>query len=609
MDKPRSARIEGIPPAIAIDQTNPVRTSRSTVGTMTELNDHLKLLYARAATPPLPRLRQAGAPRRAGLASSTTCRAARAAAGRRSRLVWLPGDRPPRTSAPPMKSRSLLARRAIRASTPATARAGSGGAGPLPPARRGPLRGRASIEALKRRMRRGAGGSRSQMLDGRRRRLARSAVLALFSDLHCADCDIPTQEPTPGLFSFNSPIGACETCRGFGRVIGVDFGLVVPGRDRRRSPRRGEAVADRATAKCQGTSKSSAKRHPPRHPVATCRRAPAVAARRRPEMEELGPRGRALVRRAPLLRLAGDKAHKMHIRVLLSRYRAYPCPRLKPPAPARAARNRWFHASARASRSSAEALLWRRSVRRPPGFHAGPTMMLRRRHRRVPRAFVAGLRLMGAASTTPTDLLLGRDPPSACATAGRRPRLPDARPPVAHPVGRRGAAHQPDHRARHLAGEYAVRARRTVHRPAPARHGAAHPRVMERLRDAGNSLVVVEHDPQMMLAADRLLDIGPGPGERGGGEIVASARRRRSPTIRFADRRLPGSGKSASTPRARRAGRLPTRCAHAGTAAARQHNLAASICRYPAAAPHRHHRRVRLGQIDADPGRAASRPR
>jgi excinuclease ABC subunit A len=48
MDKPQVERIEGIPPAIAIDQTNPVRTSRSTVGTMTELNDHLKLLYARA---------------------------------------------------------------------------------------------------------------------------------------------------------------------------------------------------------------------------------------------------------------------------------------------------------------------------------------------------------------------------------------------------------------------------------------------------------------------------------------------------------------------------------------------------------------------------------
>ena len=60
MDKPRfdeAGGIEGIPPAIAIDQTNPVRTSRSTVGTMTELNDHLKLLFARAARLLLPRLR------------------------------------------------------------------------------------------------------------------------------------------------------------------------------------------------------------------------------------------------------------------------------------------------------------------------------------------------------------------------------------------------------------------------------------------------------------------------------------------------------------------------------------------------------------------------
>ena len=61
MDKPQVDAIEGIPPAIAIDQTNPVRTSRSTVGTMTELNDHLKLLFARAREAALPRLRQAGA--------------------------------------------------------------------------------------------------------------------------------------------------------------------------------------------------------------------------------------------------------------------------------------------------------------------------------------------------------------------------------------------------------------------------------------------------------------------------------------------------------------------------------------------------------------------
>ncbi len=54
MDKPAVDEVEGVPPAIAIDQTNPVRNSRSTVGTMTELNDHLKLLFARAAPPVRP---------------------------------------------------------------------------------------------------------------------------------------------------------------------------------------------------------------------------------------------------------------------------------------------------------------------------------------------------------------------------------------------------------------------------------------------------------------------------------------------------------------------------------------------------------------------------
>ena len=49
MDRPRADRIDGIPPAVAVDQTNQVRTSRSTVGTMTEINDYLKLLFARHA--------------------------------------------------------------------------------------------------------------------------------------------------------------------------------------------------------------------------------------------------------------------------------------------------------------------------------------------------------------------------------------------------------------------------------------------------------------------------------------------------------------------------------------------------------------------------------
>src|SRR5258708_16089761 len=48
------------------------------------------------------------------------------------------------------------------------------------------------------------------------------------SDLHCPDCDIHYSDPTPSAFSFNSPLGACPTCRGFGRVIGFDLGLWIP---------------------------------------------------------------------------------------------------------------------------------------------------------------------------------------------------------------------------------------------------------------------------------------------------------------------------------------------------------------------------------------------
>ena len=78
--------------------------------------------------------------------------------------------------------------------------------------------------------------------------------------------------------------------------------------------------------------------------------------------------------------------------------------------------------------------------------------------------------------------------------------------------------------------------------------------VMQRLRDAGNSLVVVEHDPQVMLAADRVLDIGPGPGERGG-EIVffGTPRRAARRTPRSLTGRLP-----------RRAASAPARAAHGG---------------------------------------------
>src|SRR5205814_6287020 len=55
----------------------------------------------------------------------------------------------------------------------------------------------------------------------------------LFSNrLHCASCDLEYREPSPALFSFNHPVGACPTCRGFGRTISIDYNLAIPDRSK-----------------------------------------------------------------------------------------------------------------------------------------------------------------------------------------------------------------------------------------------------------------------------------------------------------------------------------------------------------------------------------------
>ena len=124
---------------------------------------------------------------------------------------------------------------------------------------------------------------------------------------------------------------------------------------------------------------------------------------------------------------------------------------------------------------------------------------------------------------------------------------------------------------------------------------------MHRLRDAGNTLVVVEHDPAVMLAADRLIDMGPGPGERGG-QIVFDGTPEAIAQRRHADRRLPrraqagGHGLQA---------RWSTD-AHAAAGARRRARAQPEERdgRVPAAAAGVRHRRLGLGQEHADAGRA-----
>ena len=125
--------------------------------------------------------------------------------------------------------------------------------------------------------------------------------------------------------------------------------------------------------------------------------------------------------------------------------------------------------------------------------------------------------------------------------------------------------------------------------------------VMHRLRDAGNSLVVVEHDPQIMLAADRMLDIGPGPGERGGEVVFFDTPDELRAAHSLTGEYLSGRKRADAGVRPRlvkpSAPKLVAR--RRERAQPEEHRR-----RHSARPPGLHHRRLRLGQVDADPGRA-----
>ncbi|MCW5622493.1 MAG: excinuclease ABC subunit UvrA, partial [Burkholderiales bacterium] len=524
MDKPAVDHIDGIPPAIAIDQTNPVRTSRSTVGTMTELNDHLKLMFARAA-----RLycRGCGSPVRRDSPDSIerTLRERAQAAGDPRLIVTFPVSVP--ASFTQDEVRALLEQQGY---TRIHARDGALLEVVQDRFRLSSAERARVIEALEAALRVGQGRV-SVHLERDPERDAfepgSAAVWKFSADLHCADCDIHYQDPTPSLFSFNSPVGACETCRGFGRVIGIDFGLVIPDGSKTLGGGAIKPWQTKSFSECQDDmAKHAALAGVPMDVPFT----------------QLSPTQRHWV-------LEGDddwvswskswpgkwygvrrffewlesKSYKMHVRVLLSRYRAYtPCQ------------------SCHGARLTPEALLWRLGTRadadsvldpvqrfRPSGMDCSEALL-----RTLPgltvhdlmllpvertRTFFAGVQLPSPMDEA-TDLLL----------AEIRARLGY--------LGQVGLGYLTlDRQSRTLSGGEVQRINLTtalgtslvntlfvLDEPSIGLHPRDMGRVIEvmkRLRDAGNSLLVVEHDPQIMLEADRLIDMGPGPGERGG-EVV-----------------------------------------------------------------------------------------
>ncbi|HEV2229899.1 MAG TPA: excinuclease ABC subunit UvrA [Steroidobacteraceae bacterium] len=542
MDKPQVDSIAGIPPAIAIDQTNPVRTSRSTVGTMTELNDHLKLLYARAAQ---LHCRRCGEPVRRDSAGSIYADLSERARGAGDPRLVLSFPVPVPGNFTEAEVRELLARQGytrLLESAPASPAAAAAAAAPAAGKGRGKrARARAArapakmLEVVQDRLRLGS-AERGRVLESLESalRVGRGRVNAhvvdesdppgvrstwrYSSELHCAHCDLAYHEPTPSEFSFNSPLGACDACRGFGRTIGIDYGLVIP--DESKSLRGGaiKPWQSKSYAECQEDLEKFAKLRGV--PLDTpWRELPAET--RTWVIEGEGPWSRKVwygVRR--FFAWLETRAYRMHVRVLLSRYRAYtPC------------------AACGGARLKTEGLLWRIGSRelaaaalgsqppfRPqgaewsaetlaalPGLSIHDLMLLP-----IERAygFFRGLTLPQPLDEA-TDLLLGE-------IRGRFRYLVDV-----------GLGYLTlDRQSRTLSGGEVQRINLTtalgtslvntlfvLDEPSIGLHPRDMQRVigvMKRLRDAGNSLVVVEHDPQIMLEADRILDLGPGAGERGG---------------------------------------------------------------------------------------------
>jgi excinuclease ABC subunit A len=535
MDKPQVDRIDGIPPAIAIDQTNPVRTSRSTVGTMTELNDHLKLLFARAAQ---LYCRGCGHPIRRDSPDTIFAELARRAeaAGDPRLVVTFPVAVPKNFSEAEVlrlleqqgytrvhahkKGLLEMVQDRFRLSSVERTRVIEALEAAL-----GVGQGRVDVHPL----------AEQKDPDGaatnHESRITNHEPWRFSSELHCADCDIHYHEPTPSLFSFNSPIGACETCRGFGRVIGIDFGLVIPDESKTL---RGGAIRPWQTPSFSECQDDLAKYAPKRGIPLDVPWCEMSEAHRHWVLEgdsdwiswkKSWPGKWYGVRR--FFAWLESKSYKMHIRVLLSKYRAYTA-----------------CTTCDGARLKADALLWRLGTAQDADAVLAPEKRFR------PQAFTlrdSTLRSLPGLTVHEVMLLPIERSREFFAHVDLPAPLDEATDLLLTEIRARfdylnqvGLGYLTlDRQSRTLSGGEVQRINLTtalgtslvntlfvLDEPSIGLHPRDMGRVidvMKRLRDAGNSLVVVEHDPQIMLEADRILDMGPGPGERGGQIVFSGA--------------------------------------------------------------------------------------
>jgi excinuclease ABC subunit A len=506
MDKPQAESIEGIPPAIAIEQRNTVKSTRSTVGTMTEITDYTKAFWARVSQ---IHCRQCGQPVRKD-PPAAVWQAMRDQAGQAETLVTFDLALSEKFSLEESLAlisrqgyRRLLLEGAIVAVEDAAGRLKELG----PPrltviqdrVKRTPANRARFVQACEQAYHFGKGKLAARLIQPAAREAA--GPPALFSSgLHCAKCDLEYREATPALFSFNHPIGACPACRGFGRIIAIDYAAAVPDWSKTLADGAVKPWQTPANAECQQDMMKFARRRgaPTNVPFGDLPqkwRDWVIDGDEGYGKDPAHQWPRAWYGVKGYFRWLESRAYKMHVRVQLARYRTYKiCP------------------ACQGTRFQPETLLYRAGGLTLADFY----------------------RLTVRRALQFIQSLAGRWKPAQTADPANL-ALEEVRSRLAYLEAAGLGYLSLDRATRSLSGGETERVNLTaclgsrlvntlfvLDEPSVGLHArdtARLVRLLRQLRDAGNTVVVVEHEASVMRAADQIIELGPGHGESGG-EVV-----------------------------------------------------------------------------------------
>ena len=481
LERPDVDLIEHVLPALAIEQRAPARSARSTVGTATEIHDVLRLLFAAAGTLRCP---EDGTPVRRHMAESVRAELL-VAWGEGARVLVIAPRAVNSFEAETAEWRRLGFFRHVSASGDVLEISSKGETEVDASGRVALLVGRHVLSAgdpeLASSLSTAFDAGDGQLLalkSGERLSSARR----FFRGLVCDVCGRRFTDPVPALFSFNSPRGACETCQGFGRVTGIDPARVIP--DGRKSLRERPVAPFNSPAyeSAYDDLKAVSRRHKLRWDV---------------PWNTLSPRERDVVWKGSgewygvegLFKYLEKKRYKVHVRVLLSRYRGYtPCPscggaRLRSEALAVTLSGKTI--AAVVALTLDELLVFLAGALPHAEERARGAALVEDLLRRVETLVEIGLGYLTLARTMRT------------LSGGEAQRI------------QLGAAI-----GNALTGTLYV-----LDEPTVGLHPCDTHRllgVLERLAAGGNAVVAVEHDTDVIRAADHVIDLGPGAGARGG---------------------------------------------------------------------------------------------